>query len=167
MTDPTDSTGRQTNRTRGPDGRYIRTGEAADQDAEMLKLRTSGWSYRRIAEHFDLSTSGVHEAIQKVLHATVEEPAADVRKLELERLDVAYAAVVKVLEAKHVTVSHGKVIYQGEEPLLDDGPVLAAVDRLLKIQERRARLLGLDAPKAVELGGKLTYDIVGVNLENL
>ena len=35
--------------------------------------------------------------------------------------------------------------------LLDDGPVLQAVDRLLKIADRRAKLLGLDAPKRVEV----------------
>jgi hypothetical protein len=39
-------------------------------------------------------------------------------------------------------------VVRGEdgEPVLDDAPVLAAIDRLLRIQERRARLLGLDAP---------------------
>ena len=45
-------------------------------------------------------------------------------------------------------VSQGRLIYLGDDPqpLADDAPVLAAVDRLLKIQERRARLLGLDQP---------------------
>ncbi|WP_188195602.1 hypothetical protein [Nonomuraea sp. SYSU D8015] len=38
-------------------------------------------------------------------------------------------------------------------PLVDDGPKLAAIDRLLKIQARRAALLGLDAEKKVSVSG--------------
>jgi hypothetical protein len=63
-----------------------------------------------------------------------------------------YRSVMGVLEREHVTVSHGKIVVTpdpdtGEErPLIDDAPILNAVDRLLRIQERRARLLGLDAP---------------------
>jgi hypothetical protein len=51
--------------------------------------------------------------------------------------------------------------------LEDDAPVLAAVDRLLRIQERRAKLLGLDAPVRADVGGKLSYEIVGVDLGQL
>jgi hypothetical protein len=54
-------------------------------------------------------------------------------------------------------------------PLLDDAPVLAAVDRLLKVQERRAKLLGLDVPvkRQVEVDGGLRYEVVGVDLDQL
>lgn len=58
-----------------------------------------------------------------------------------------YAAAMEVLEREHVTVSNGRVVSLDDgTPLPDDGPVLQAIDRLLRIQERRARLLGLDAP---------------------
>src|SRR5690606_8671122 len=43
----------------------------------------------------------------------------------------------------------------GEEvPLLDDGPILAAADRLLKISERRSKMLGLDKPVQAEVSHK-------------
>lgn len=42
-----------------------------------------------------------------------------------------------------------------DEELLDSGPVLAALDRVLRIQERRAKLLGINAPK------KVTADVAG------
>jgi hypothetical protein len=55
-----------------------------------------------------------------------------------------------------VTVSNGRVVTLDGQPLQDDGPILQAVDRLnhiedrkLRIQERRAKYLGLDAPKQV------------------
>jgi hypothetical protein len=51
-----------------------------------------------------------------------------------------------------VTVSHGRVIKDDfDEPILDDGPTLSAIDRILKIQERRAKFLGLDAPQRHEV----------------
>jgi hypothetical protein len=70
-----------------------------------------------------------------------------------------------VLERNHVTVSHGRIIRgENEEPLLDDGPVLTAIDRLLKIQERRAKLLGLDAPARHEV---VTLDALDTEIARL
>jgi hypothetical protein len=150
----------------GPGG-FTRTPETAQRDADAARLRGRGWSYRRIAAELGIDVHTAHDAVQRALKAIVEEPAQEVRQLELERLDAMYDAVMKVLETKHFTVSQGRLIKIDEEPLEDDAPVLAAVDRLLKIQARRAALLGLDAPTKVEQGGKLTYEIVGVDLGEL
>ena len=38
-------------------------------------------------------------------------------------------------------------------PVIDDGPVLQAISTLLRVADRRARLLGLDAPAKVEQSG--------------
>lgn len=77
---------------------------------------------------------------------------------ELERLDRLYTKVERILDKFHVTVQFGKVITVDGGPLEDDGPVLAAVDRLVKIEdarrrngERRAKLLGLDAAQRVSM----------------
>jgi hypothetical protein len=55
---------------------------------------------------------------------------------------------MKVLRRPHVVISAGKVVVHPDtrQSLEDDIPVLKAIDTLLRIQERRARLLGLDAP---------------------
>ncbi|MGH3382674.1 MAG: helix-turn-helix domain-containing protein [Actinoallomurus sp.] len=141
-----------TSQTRAGNGRYDRDPETAKRDAEAAKLRSRGWTYQRIADHLGVTKATAHEAVKRALHDTLAEPAADVRELELARLDAMYDAVIKVLETKHVTVNNGRVIYVGDTPLEDDGPVLAAVDRLIKIQERRARLLGLDAKTQHDMG---------------
>lgn len=166
---------RQADQTRGANGKYTRDPATAERDAKAAQLRARGWSYRRIAAEMEYqSVASAYEAVQRALKAIVEEPATDVRQLELDRLDAMYEAVVKVLETKHLTVSQGRIIRQeigierddaglpvldGEgkpipiyEPLEDDAPVLAAVDRMLKIQERRARLLGLDAKTQHDMG---------------
>jgi transcriptional regulator with XRE-family HTH domain len=135
--------------TRDGNGRFERTAETAARDAEAARLRSRGLTYRQIAEQLGMAGPGkAHEAVKRVLAETVGEAAEDLRLVELERLDQMYQATLKVLEAEHYAVSHGKVIYLdgSSEPLTDNGPVLQAVDRLLKIQERRAKLLGLDAP---------------------
>ncbi|WP_326642900.1 hypothetical protein OG884_18760 [Streptosporangium sp. NBC_01755] len=135
--------------TRGGRGRFERSLETATRDAEAARLRTRGLTYRQIADELGMAGPGkAHEAVRRVLAETTQEAADDLRMVELERLDEMYQAALKVLETEHYAVSHGRVIYleEGGPPLTDDGPVLAAIDRLLKVQERRAKLLGLDAP---------------------
>lgn len=156
-----------TDRPRGADGKFLYTHESAERDARACELRAQGWSYKRIAKEMGVDVHTVHDGVKRALRMIVQEPAEDVRTLELERLDRLYEAALAVLEREHVTVSQGKVIYNGTEPLLDDGPVLQAIDRLLKIQERRARLLGLDAATKTNVSGGVRVDIVGVDMDQL
>lgn len=129
-------------------GRFTRTLSTAQREAEAARLRSRGWSYQRIADEVGYSNKGdAHHAVQKVLRDTVQEPGDELRALELTRLDTLYVAATEVLEREHITVSNGRVVSASNgAPLVDDAPVLQAIDRLLKIQERRSKLLGLDAP---------------------
>lgn len=150
---------------RGADGKYIRTAEQAERDAFAASLRSKGYGYRAIAEEMGVDIAAAHAAVQRALKEIVQEPAEDAKKLELERLDeqlLRYdgmrAMVMRTLENRHYTVSSGKLIFLGDEPLEDDSFVLAAADRLRQIEEskqkaaeRRARLLGLDAPQRVSV----------------
>lgn len=90
---------------------------------------------------------------------------------ELQRLTALYTKVETIAARYHVTVSGGRVVYHEESPLEDDGPALAAVDRLLRIEEsrrkvgeRRAKLLGLDAPQKHEV---LTIDAIDEQISDL
>ena len=105
----------------------------------------------------------VHQAIKDIYR----EDAKALVTLELERLDAMQLEAIEVLRTEHVLVSggeivstfvrdeHGNVLFDqttgkpATAPIRDDGPRLAAIDRLLKIQERRSRLLGLDKPTKV------------------
>src|SRR4029078_1889290 len=69
------------------------------------------------------------------------------RAMELARLDTLALAAANVLSATHPYVSGGKVL----KDVTDDGPRLAAIDRLLRISESRRKLLGLDAPAKTAL----------------
>lgn len=135
-------------RPHGGDGRFVRTLTTAEREAEAARLRSRGLTYQQIADEVGYKhRADAHNAVKAVLQATVREAGDDLRALELIRLDALYVAATKVLEREHVTVSHGQIVSGADgTPILDDAPVLQAIDRLLRIQERRARLLGLDAP---------------------
>jgi hypothetical protein len=106
---------------------------AHERHLRALELRKAGATYRVIAEQLGYADpKGAHKAVASALKATLREPAAELRELELTRLDA-------MLLALWPEVSAG-----GEK----------AVDRALKIMERRARLLGLDAPTRLSHEGE-------------
>jgi hypothetical protein len=122
-----------------------RSPDTVKRDAELTDLRAKGWTYRQLGARYGISAQAAHLAVQRVLADTIREPAANLRTVELEKLDHEERIAHDVLSARH------PVLYQGEDTgYEDDGPKLSAIDRLLKIAERRARLLGLDAPQQVE-----------------
>jgi hypothetical protein len=154
--------------TRDGKGRYDRDPETVKRDAQAAALRARSWTYQRIGEELGISKQSAYDAVQRALRDTLQEPADDVRALELERLDGMYAAVLAVLERDHVTLYQGEVVRVEGAVLVDDGPVLSAVDRLLRIQERRAKLLGLDLPvkQQIEAEHTVRYQI-GVTGEEM
>lgn len=99
--------------------------EVAEKRCKALRLRKAGLGYEAIAQKVGYSNPGsAYKAVQQALKATLREPADDVRILEAERLDRLMLGLWKQAS----------------------GGDTDAVDRVLRIMDRRARLLGLDAP---------------------
>lgn len=99
--------------------------EKNDKHRQALELRKAGASYEVIADKLGYShPSGAHKAVTSALQKTLREPADDLRNLELDRLDAIMLALWQPAR-------------QGNQ---------GAVDRILRIMERRSKLLGLDAP---------------------
>ena len=100
---------------------------AAERRARALEMRKAGASFEEIGAEVGTSTAAAHKAVQRALadlNRLAEGDAAELRGLELARLDALLAAVW---------------------PAATNGE-LPSVDRALKIGERRSKLLGLDAP---------------------
>jgi len=108
---------------------------AIDRQRQALELRKAGATYPMIAERIGLSLGGAHKAVMAALKATIQEPADDVRRLEVARLDTMILAV-------------WTKVRQGDP---------AAITVALKIMHRRALLLGLDAP--VQARVAMTVDV--------
>lgn len=128
----------------------------AQRRAEAVDMRIAGASFKAIAEKLGYKTaSAACQDIGRALEQAVAEQTRSVeayREEELQRLDALLSEAWAILKRDHLTVSHGRVVYDDTtgKPILDDGPTLAAIDRILKIQERRSKYLGLDAPTKVE-----------------
>jgi hypothetical protein len=135
-------------------GNYAESEEAQTRDAQAFRLRSKGATLDEIAValgYYD--RSHVRRQIKKHLETIVPPAANEYRQIMDAQLDELYRRALAVMDTEHFTVSHGQIVYSpGTEfagdpvPLTDDSPVLAAMDRILKIQQRRAALWGLDAP---------------------
>jgi predicted DNA-binding protein (UPF0251 family) len=107
---------------------------SAQRRAEVMRLREEGHKFPEIGRRLGISHVAAWKHCQRGLEEAAKqltESAETIRAIELNRLD---RALVKVF----------RKVDQGD---------LAAVDRLIKIQERRAKLLGLDAAEKYEHSG--------------
>ncbi len=118
---------------------------ARDREVEALNLRKSGATYDQIGKTLGITTQGAYKAIIRSLQRLNEkntEGTEELRRLEVERLDRMLAAI------------WGQVLNGNQ----------GAIDRALRIGERRAKLLGLDAPTKTDLttDGKPITDVIRV-----
>lgn len=113
------------------------TAEAAARQAKALRLRRDGMSYEQIASRLGYADrSSAHKAVKSAIAEITKEPAADVKALELRRLDDLY---FDALRARRKAIACGDIEAQ-----------LKADTVALKVSERRSKLEGLDAPTKVQ-----------------
>ena len=107
----------------------------AERRVRALQYRLAGASYRKIAKELQVSVETAWSDVQAELRALREiavHDAEELRELEMQRLDEWTLNLT---------------------PKARDGDP-RAIGTLVRIQERRAKLTGLDAPDKVEHTGK-------------
>ncbi|GAA3470404.1 hypothetical protein [Nonomuraea roseola] len=99
----------------------------------------------------------------------MRELAGEVRQLMWMQLDELARRARAVADTTHYLVDKGRVVMWDGVPIQDDGPILAAIDRLVKIQESQRKLDGLDIPVKQLVGGDITvtYQFEGVDVAAL
>jgi hypothetical protein len=117
------------NRTKAASARSL------DRKEEALALRRAGHSYRAIASLLSISKSRAHELVSEGLEDAREQIAAASSALLVEEVSRLDGMLKKVYPAA-------------------EGGDLQAVDRVIKIIERRAKLLGIEAPVRIETTGR-------------
>lgn len=131
----------------------------ADEDriaarrAEAIKLRVRGKTIREIAAELGIGVATAHDDVRTAMTEIAQEAEGNVlaqRGTELARLERALGVVESVLTSA---------------PTVDGGDELQlkALDRLVKIQDQRAKLLGLYAPERKEIDAK----VASVGLDEL
>lgn len=149
-------------------GRWEKGVESYERDAEAFRLRARGWTYDMISDELGYGGHGnVKRAMDRVIKERTEQPVAEYREVMDLQLDDLWRRAEAVLEARHLTFYQGMAITHEGDVVLDDAPVLRAVDALLKIQERRAKLHGTDAPAKFEGSQVVRYTIDGIDPETL
>lgn len=101
---------------------------------KAIQLRVEGWSYREIADELKVSVSTAFGDVESVVERNKQEAnenSEKARRIALHRIDVAV---------------------RGLMPKVKDGDARAA-EVMAKLEERRAKLIGLDAPEKRELTG--------------
>lgn len=143
----------------------------AERRAKLIKLRLAGRRYEDIYEELGYSSRyAASRDFNRALEQNIAEQRASMevyREAELMKLDdLAVQATRILLTAHYVVTQSGRIVEDPRtgQPMRDDGPSLAAIDRLVKIGDRRAKLLGLDAPQRMEV---LTIDDIDAQVREL
>ena len=111
----------------------------AERDLRIFKMRQAGVASNEIARRFGLSTGAVNSSIRRQLERLNREALMaypEVLRLELERLDALQQAIWPLTQHRKVTLD------DGTEVTLE--PDLRAVQQVLSVMDRRARLLGME-----------------------
>ena len=113
----------------------VRRIKTTEKTLKALTLRKKGFNYTKIGEELGCARQTACRYVLSELENLADkcrEEAARVRDLELQRLDELYLVAWKAIA---------------------EGSDLVAIDRCLRIMERRAKLLGLDAAQKVDVNG--------------
>lgn len=113
-------------------GKAAEKGAILQRQLKALDLRKQGFSYRAIGEKLDVDFTTAYKDVMKELARLAKErdgKVEELRELELERLDM---------------------LIKGLEPMARVGNP-GAVNSYLKVMERRAKYLGLDAAEKKDI----------------
>ncbi|MHD0300115.1 hypothetical protein RCF19_29850 [Rhodococcus qingshengii] len=156
--------------------------------AKALELRADNWTYQRIATELGISRTQAFEDVDEALKEITSEPAALTLKFELDRLDemqrplnevIRAVDVIREFESETLRVAslemaepdHKKDQAQVERDYDRElettikrtdaalERLFRAVDRSLKIQDRRAKYLGLDNAPAPDNSAEARGDL--------
>ena len=123
--------------------------DAKVRAARALELRMEGMKFDDIATELGYnSKQAAFDAVSRELKAITREPAEEVLRLDLERLD-------RMWGIHYLNAQAGDAM---------------ALSSCMRIMERRARLLGLDAPAKNEVTGKdgapIAPPVFNISFEN-
>lgn len=116
--------------------------EVVAREQEVVRLRRGGLTWDMIGDRLGIHLTTARAAYERALKRVVQEDIEEIRKLEGERLDIAQAAI-------------WETVLKGDN---------TSINTLIRIMERRAKLLGLDQPIKIQ-SEVITYDGDNVRAE--
>lgn len=142
-----------------------------ERDAEAARLKALGWSISDIAKHLGLDQPNPEHAmartaaaIRRAMARAVRFAGDEERHLQLQSLDEMELRLWQLLDEGMILVQQGRIIMADNMPMDDKRFNLEVLDRILKVKDQRAKLLGTYAPTRVE---SITIDSVEAEIERL
>ena len=140
---------------RDGNGKFVRGIDSVERDAEAMRLKhVEGWTYQQISDELGYGGRGhAYHAVARAMAATSEESREQTRRIVGAQIDHLVAVAYEVMERQHLTVTQSGTIVRDDDGnlVIDDGPTLAAIDRVNRLEEFRARLQGAPAPVKTHL----------------
>lgn len=144
----------------------------AERDLRIFKMRQAGVTTSEIGRRFGMSTAAVNSSIRRQLEKLNREALMaypEVLRMELERLDALQQSIWPLTQHRKTKMD------DGTEVQLE--PDLKAIQQVLGIMDRRARLLGMEQttvnlqveqaePHRAVLAGSTTGQAADVNAFN-
>ena len=106
-----------------------------NREREIVEWRIEGLTWRQIAERVNMSVAGAFKAYNRAMVRTLKPATEELRELELDRLDTLQQTYWQPAVAGN----------------------MRAADFILRVIDKRAKLLGLDAPTKIQ-AEVITYD---------
>lgn len=144
-----------------------------ERRAKVLDLHVRGMPQYVIAKQFGVSRRVISEDIAHMVARRREEVpqlADNLIARQFEELEAIREKAWAIANQKHVHVTREGRVAVGLDgaPLIDHVPNLAAMNLLLKTQERVAKMFGLDMPKKIDVEAKVvTVDAARAALAEL
>jgi hypothetical protein len=148
-----------------------RSAESMERDAKAGSLFRRGLTYRQIASEMGWSSpASALEAVRSAARDAARDDlgGVDALQLMLGRLNDYRRVAWRVASSKHFLTNQAGVVQHPvtREPLLDEAPVLAALDRLLRCDVEENKLRGTYAPTKTRVE-VITEDMVDSEIARL
>jgi hypothetical protein len=129
------------------------TTKGIGRDREAARLKAVGWTMDEITAHLRYEDEAACGAgIKRAIAIMARFGNDEHRLMELQSLDQLEWEAWELMRKRHVMISHGKIIRDDlGNPMADQDYPIRVMNMIMKIKERRAKLLGLDAPVRAEV----------------
>lgn len=124
----------------------------------------------RIAADFGISSTRVSEIIQQVRATIPQHDLDEMRQMSIDLYaDLTRRAmeIVDLVPAPVVVGKDGDILYEDGEIVRDYSGRLRAIETAAKMDGETRKLMGLDSATKSEVSGSITYEVVGIDENDL
>lgn len=143
--------------SRSGNGRFDRSPDSAAKRALAAKLRAQSLPWAEVAEKAGYASAGAaHTAVTTFYEESPQQTIKEIRDEFRTKLEGLEAILRNVIERPHYVVERGidgpEIVYHEGAALIDDAPILNAVDKIRALVETQLKFMpGVAASTKVQV----------------